>query len=198
MKHIDFWLDFVSPYAYLAFEHLPRALEGLGYEVRLRPILFAALPQHHGQRAPVESAPERDGSHRHAVWQARQLGVPLQWPAAHPFDPLALLRLAHACARQGAPSRYVCETIFRHVWRGGGAADDAARLRALAKALAPAREPGSDEVKQALRAETDAAMAAGVSGVPTFGVDGCLCRGLDAWPTLRARLRGDEVPAPRA
>ena len=39
MKRIDCYLDFVSPYAYLAFEQLPRALQGLGYEVVYRPIL---------------------------------------------------------------------------------------------------------------------------------------------------------------
>jgi len=191
MKRIDCWLDFISPYAYLAFEQLPRALEGPGYEVRYRPVLLGALLRHHGQLGPAEIAPKRDWTYRHVAWQASQLGVPLQLPAAHPFNPLALLRLAHACARQGAPSRYVCETILRHVWRGGAAADDAARFEALAATLAPTRAPDSDEVKQALRAETDAAIAAGVFGVPTFGVDGRLFWGLEGLPMLRAHLLGD-------
>ena len=205
MKHIDFWFDFVSPYAYLAFEQLPHALDGLGYEVRYRPILFAALLKHHGQVAPVGIAPKRDWIRRHTAWQAAQLGIPLQRPAAHPFNPLALLRLAHACSRQGSPNRYVCETIFRHVWRGGAAADDAARLHALTGALAPALEPGGDAAKQALRAETDAAIAAGVFGVPTLGVDGRLFWGLDSLPMLRAHLLQDpaldalwDAPAPSA
>ena len=33
MKHITFYLDFISPYAYLAFEELPQALMGLSYSV---------------------------------------------------------------------------------------------------------------------------------------------------------------------
>lgn len=191
MKRIDFWLDFVSPYAYLAFEQLPRALEGLGYEVRFRPILFAALLEHHGQLGPAEMPAKRDWTYRQIVWQAQQLGIPLQIPAAHPFNPLALLRLAHACARQGAPNRYVCETLFHHVWRGGAVADDAARLAGRVAQLAPAVALDDAAVKQALRAETDAAIAAGVFGVPTFGVDGRLFWGLDALPMLRAQLEGD-------
>jgi 2-hydroxychromene-2-carboxylate isomerase len=192
MKTIDFWFDFISPYSYLAFERLPHALEGLGYEVRYRPILFAALLKHHGQLEPVRIAPKRDWLFRHVAWLGRQLDVPLQPPATHPFNPLPLLRLAHACARQGAPNRYVCETVFRHVWRAdGAAADDPRRLRSLADVLAPPRDPGSDEVKQALRAETDAAIAAGVFGVPAYGVDGRLFWGLDALPMLRAQLEGD-------
>jgi 2-hydroxychromene-2-carboxylate isomerase len=190
MKPIDFWFDVISPYAYLAFEQLPRALEGLGYEVRYRPILFAALLKHHGQSAPVDIAPKRAWIYRHAAWQARQLGVPFEMPAAHPFNPLALLRLAHACARQGAPNRYVCETILRHVWRSGAAADDAARVRALTETLAPALDPGGEAVKQALRAETQAAIAAGAFGVPSYTLDGRLFWGLDALPMLRAEIEG--------
>ena len=186
MKHIDFWLDFVSPYAYLAFEQLPRVLEGLDYEVRYRPILLGALLRHHGQIGPAAIATKRDWIIRHTAWQARQLGVPLQAPA-QPFNPLALLRLAHACA----PNRYVCETIFRHVWRGAEAADHAAGLQALTGTLAPERDPGSEAVKQALRTETNAAIEANVFGVPSYGVDGRLFWGLDALPMLRAQLQGD-------
>jgi 2-hydroxychromene-2-carboxylate isomerase len=90
----------------------------------------------------------------------------------------------------------VCETIFHHVWRGGAAADDATRLAALTATLAPAHAPGGDEARQLLRVETDAAIAAGVFGVPTFGVDGRLFWGLDALPMLRAQLCGDAALEP--
>ena len=192
MKRIDCYLDFISPYAYLAFEQLPRTLEGLGYEVVYRPILFAALLKAHGQLGPAEIPPKRDWTYRQVLWQAETLGIPMQLPAAHPFNPLALLRLAWACARQGTPNRYVCETLLRHVWRAGGApADDPARLAEVTARLTPALDPASDEVKQALKGATDVALAAGVFGVPTFAVDGRLFWGLDALPMLRAHLEGD-------
>lgn len=192
MKRIDCYIDFVSPYAYLAFEQLPRALEGLSYDVAYRPILFAALLKSHGQLGPAEIAPKRDWTYRQVLWQAETLGIPMQLPAAHPFNPLALLRLAWACARQGTPNRYVCETLLRHVWRAGGApADDPARLAEVTARLTPALDPASDEVKQALKGATDVALAAGVFGVPTFAVDGRLFWGLDALPMLRAHLEGD-------
>ena len=128
MKHITFYLDFISPYAYLAFEQLPVALMGHSYSVSYQPILFAALLKHHGQLGPAEMAPKRDWTYRQVLWLAQRHGVELQLPAAHPFNPLALLRLALACEAQGRPSRYVCETIFRHVWRGGADATGAQRL----------------------------------------------------------------------
>lgn len=190
MKRIDCYLDFISPYAYLAFEQLPEALLGLSYELRYQPILFAGLLKHHGQLGPAEIAPKRAWTFRQVLWQARQQGTELRLPAAHPFNPLPLLRLAWACARHGSPNRYVMEALFHHVWRSGAAADDAARLAELEQALAPARNPRGDDVKQALRRATEGAIAAGVFGVPSLVVDGRLFWGRDALPMLRAHLEG--------
>ncbi|HET9821811.1 MAG TPA: 2-hydroxychromene-2-carboxylate isomerase [Burkholderiaceae bacterium] len=187
MKRIDFWFDPVSPYAYLAFEHLPEALEGCSYTVEYRPVLFAGLLAHWGQKGPAEMEPKRRWTYRQVAWQAHRLGIPLDLPAVHPFNPLALLRLAVAAG----PNRRVVEAVMRHAWRGGADAADAVRLGALERALAPAREPGSSAVKAELRAQTDAAIARGVFGVPTFEVDGQCFWGLDALPMLRAWLQGD-------
>jgi len=188
MKRITFWLDFISPYAYLAFEQLPPALEGLSYEVEYRPVLFAGLLKHHGQLGPAEIPGKREWTYRQVLWLAQANGVPMQMPATHPFNPLGLLRLALACG----PNRYVCEAIFRHVWRGGADAADAERLSRLQQQLAPTRDPASDEVKNALKQATQDAIAAGLFGVPTFAVDDKLFWGFDALPMLRAYLQGDE------
>ena len=190
MKRIDCYLDFISPYAYLAFEQLPQALQGLSYEMTYRPVLFAGLLKHHGQLGPAEIASKRDWTYRQVSWLAARHGIELAVPAAHPFNPLGLLRLAWACASHGAPNRYVVETIFRHVWRGGQAADGPARLADLTATLAPALDPAGDEVKQALRAATEQALAAGVFGVPSFVLDGRVFWGFDALPMLRAQLAG--------
>jgi len=188
MKRIDFYLDFISPYAYLAFEQLPQALEGSSYQVEYRPILFAALLKHHGQLGPAEIPGKREWTYRQVLWQAHVHGIPMQMPAVHPFNPLGLLRLAIACG----PNRYVCETLFRHVWRGGADAADAARLQAVQQQLSPARDPSSDEVKNALKEASNGAIAAGLFGVPTFAVDDKLFWGFDALPMLRAYLQGDD------
>jgi 2-hydroxychromene-2-carboxylate isomerase len=191
MKHITFYLDFISPFAYLAFEQLPVALKGVSYSITHKPVLFGAILKHHGQLGPAEIAPKRDWTYRHVLWLAHSLGVPLQMPASHPFNPLGLLRLAIACDADGAPNRYVCETLFRHVWCGGAEASDATRLQAVTDQLAPKRAPNSGEVKAQLKANTDAAIERGVFGVPAFEVDGKLFWGVDALPMLHAYLLGD-------
>jgi 2-hydroxychromene-2-carboxylate isomerase len=191
MKQVTFYLDFISPYALLAFEKLPEALKGLSYRVDYRPVLFAGLLKHHGQLGPAEIASKRDWTYRQVQWLAHAHGIPLQLPAAHPFNPLQLLRLALACGRDGSINRYVAETVFRHAWRGGADAADAARIGALRSALQPQRDPAGDEVKGELKSNTDAAIARGVFGVPTCEVEGRLFWGFDALPMLRAWLEGD-------
>ena len=194
MKHITFYLDFASPYAYLAFEQLPEALVGISHSVRYQPVLLGALLKHHGQLGPVEVAPKREWLYRHVQWLAHSQGLGLQMPASHPFNSLPLLRLALACSPEadpGAPGRYVCETIFRHVWQGGLDAVSAERLEALTQQLVPRREVQGDAVKAQLKTNTDEAIAAGVFGVPAFSVEGRLFWGLDALPMLRAFLLGD-------
>jgi 2-hydroxychromene-2-carboxylate isomerase len=184
MKQVTFYFDPISPYAYLAFEHLPQALLGLSYQIIYKPVLFGALLKHHGQLGPAEMPGKRDWTYRQVLWQAQQHDIELQLPATHPFNPLALLRLAVACDPQGLPNRYVCETLFRHVWRGGADAADPARLSALLEQLAPERDVASEAVKNGLKAHTQEAIAAGVFGVPTLVVDDRLFWGFDALPML--------------
>ena len=191
MKHITFYLDFISPYAYLAFEELPQALMGLSYSVTYKPLLFGALLKHNGNRGPAEIPGKREWTYRQVQWLAHSMERVLDIPASHPFNPLGLLRLAIATDPQGQPNRYVCEALFKHVWVGGADAADTARLAAMSKQLAPSRDSSDDAVKAQLRAHADEAIAKGVFGVPAFDVDGKVFWGQDALPMLRAYIAGD-------
>jgi 2-hydroxychromene-2-carboxylate isomerase len=192
MKRLVFHFDLVSPFAYLAFERLPQALEGCSYEVEYRPVLFAGLLQHWGGKGPAEVEPKRAWTFRHVHWLAHQHGIALATPAQHPFNPLPLLRLALACDGTGPPNRCVVETLFRHVWVGGADALASERLSSLTAQLSPSLDPACAEVKQALRCNTDQAIAAGVFGVPTVALDGRLFWGLDALPMVRDALLGGD------
>lgn len=191
MKTIHFYLDFISPYAWLAFDALPQALEGIGHRVVFKPVVFGAMLKHHGQLGPAEIPSKRDWTYRQVLWQARAQGTPLQLPASHPFNSLGLLRLATACDASGTPNRFVCEKIFRHVWCTGLDAADASRLAALSVDLQPVGDVASEAVKQQLKANTDEAIALNLFGVPSMVVDGQVFWGNDALPMLRAYMLGD-------
>jgi 2-hydroxychromene-2-carboxylate isomerase len=193
VKTITFFLDFISPFAYLAFEEFPKTLAGLSYAVRYKPVFFGGLLQHNGQMGPAELQHKREWTYRHTQWLAQGKGIPFAMPAMHPFNPLPLLRLAVATDRLGEPNRYVCETIFRHVWIGGADAADAARTAALSEALQAGRSLYMDApaAKELLTQHTKDAIAAGVFGVPSYAVDDRVFWGLDALPMLRAYLEDD-------
>lgn len=194
MKQINFYFDVISPYAYLAFEKLPMALQGLSYSIQYRPVVFGAILQHFGQLGPAEIKPKRTWTYRQIQWLARQQNTPLQMPASHPFNPLQILRLALACNAsrdEGSCNRYIAETIFKHVWQSGQDAADPQRLQALIERLKPAHAIDDPAIKARLKANTHAAIAAGVFGVPLLEVTGQHFWGLDALPMLRAYLEGD-------
>jgi len=192
MKTIDFYFDPISPYAALAFERLPEVLAGRSIAVRYVPIVFGALLKAHAHKGPAELPHKRDWTYRQVLWLSHQLNIPLDLPAAHPFNPLPLLRLLWATAEPGkTPGRYAVETVFRHVWQGGLDASDPERLNTLTTALAPQQDPAGEPVKQALREATDTALARGVFGVPTVAVDDRLFWGLDALDMVAACLDDD-------
>lgn len=194
LKHITFYFDFISPYAYLAFEQLPKALIGLSCEVRYKPVLFAAMLKHYGQLGPAEIAPKRDWTYRQVSYLAHSHGVALDMPAAHPFNPLPLLRLALAASPEdsdGCCNRFVAETIFRHVWQGGLEAFDAQRLQALS-AQFERSDLRHESAKIELKKNTQEAIDQGVFGVPTIGLGDKLFWGLDALPMLRECLENKD------
>jgi 2-hydroxychromene-2-carboxylate isomerase len=177
MASADWYFDFVSPFSYLQCEQLPRLEQTL--RVRYRPVLFAALLDAHGTQGPAEIPAKRRFTYRFVVWQAQQLGIALKFPAAHPFNPLPLLRLA--LVADCAPEAIRC--IFRFVWRDGRLGDlpiEWAELTAELGIPDATARIASAEVKSALKRNTDEAIARGVFGVPTLAIGDELFWGVDA------------------
>ena len=194
MHDITFYLDFVSPYSWLAFEQLPKALQGLSVRVRYKPVLLGALLQQMGNVGPAAIAPKRAWTARHVQWLGASLGCGLDMPPQFPFNSIPLLRLALAHSEDGYVNRYTAGTVLRHVWLGGQDPLAPERVELLTQALTEQWQPEGDasaHAKALLRANTDEAAARGVFGVPMFELGGKLFWGLDSLPMLRACLEGD-------
>ena len=196
---VHFYFDFVSPYACLAFHQLPRALDGLAYQVRYRPVLLGGLLKAHGTPPPVDMPQRMAWSRQHTRWLAQQMDMPFDWPVQHPFAPFPWLRMALAASPQGEPGRQVCGTLFDAIWRTGVQADDAGLQQQvwqqLTGLLPEVRDPASPEVKAGLIANGEEALSHGVWGVPTLvlmpqeeGAAAELFWGQDGLPLLREAL----------
>jgi 2-hydroxychromene-2-carboxylate isomerase len=181
-RHIDWYYDFISPFAYFGFLRL-RELGDV--DISHHPVLLAELLKRHGHKGPAEIPAKRTWTYRSCVWWATQQGVPFRFPAAHPFNPLPYLRLAIAAGN----SPQAIGRIFEALWTTGADPADPNVVVALASALGV--EPAqitSDEGKQQLRLETEHAAERGMFGVPTYLVDGQLFWGADATDFVKAYL----------
>ncbi|HEX7768911.1 MAG TPA: DsbA family protein, partial [Dokdonella sp.] len=158
----DWYFDFISPFAFL---QLPRVLAlRARVEIVPVPIVFGAVLAHHGQLGPAEIAAKRAFTYRYVQWQADRAGIALRFPPAHPFNPLAALRL---CVAAGGGWDAVSR-IFAHFWRDGASGVDAGELAEVAQVIGVADAAAaiaSDAVKATLRENTGRALAAGVFGV---------------------------------
>jgi 2-hydroxychromene-2-carboxylate isomerase len=180
MRQATLYFDFVSPFAYICLHRLHELPPSLA--ITCRPVLFAGLLNHWGQKGPAELATKRRYTYRWSHWWAHSLGIPLRYPAAHPFNPLHHLRLAIAC---GSTPEAV-KAIFDSVWTTGADASDPARFAALAKELNLKMEDlEKPEIKNKLRTNTEEAAQHGVFGVPTFEVDDELFWGADSIQFLK-------------
>jgi 2-hydroxychromene-2-carboxylate isomerase len=181
---VDWYFDFVSPYSYICLHRLPE----LGVEVNFKPVLFAGLLNHWGQKGPAEIPAKRRWTYRWCTWWARELGITFRFPAAHPFNPLGHLRLAIAAG--GSPQ--VVRRIFDALWTTGEHPER--RFDELCKSLGVDQARLSDpQVKDQLRKSTEEAAARGVFGVPTFVVDDEVFWGADALEFVKAFLKDSSV-----
>jgi 2-hydroxychromene-2-carboxylate isomerase len=185
LKKIDWYFDFISPFAYLASESLWRFPADI--EIRPRPILFAGLLNHWQTRGPGEIPPMRKFIFRHVSWLADSNDIALTMPPAHPFNPLRLLRL---CVAMDAELEAV-QRLFRFVWAEGCSSDDEEQWQRLVRELGAedvVSRADSDDVKATLRQNTETALEAGVFGVPGFVLDGEVFWGFDSIDFLLACL----------
>jgi 2-hydroxychromene-2-carboxylate isomerase len=181
---IDWYFDFVSPFSYISLYRLKELPTPVAY----KPVLFAGMLKHWGQKGPAEIPAKRRWTYRWCNWWAGELGVPFRFPEQHPFNPLPHLRLALACgSRPEAVKR-----IFDWVWMSGENATDPSRFARLCTELGVAQEK-LVEVKDQLRLNTEQAVARGVFGVPSFVADGEVFWGADSIEFLQAFLKDGAV-----
>jgi 2-hydroxychromene-2-carboxylate isomerase len=185
---LRWYFDFLSPFSYLHWQKV-KALRAT-HVVEAVPVVFGAVLSAKGQLGPAEIPGKREFTYRHVLWQARAEGVPLVFPPAHPFNPLGALR---ACIAAGSGADAV-DAIFDWIWRDGRPVDGDAALLPLLDRLGLTPEAiAAPQVKAALRANTEAAIAAGVYGVPTLQIGDQLFWGNDAHPFALAALHDPSV-----
>lgn len=181
MRQADWYFDFISPYAYLQFHKMTRLPANI--IVTYRPVLFAGLLNYWGQLGPAEIPMKKSHTFLLSRWRAEKAGLPFKAPPRHPFNPLTVLRLAIA---KGA-DRETIGIIFDHIWGTGHDGQTPESMAALAQKVGVAdlrAATCAQSVKDALRKNTEDAIAAGVYGVPSFLIEEKLFWGDDMFDMM--------------
>lgn len=178
-KTIDFIFDFGSPNAYLAWKVLPGIAARTDAQINLIPCLLGGIFKATNNRSPVEAFGEVKGKLAYEGLETRRFvakhGLTAYRQNPHfPVNTLLIMRGLIAARRMGVGDRYF-DVVLAAMWEQGEKMDDpdvVARVLTAsgldAKALLEATQ--DPDVKAELVANTEAAVARGVFGIPTFFV----------------------------
>ena len=186
---VEFFYDYVSPYSYVANKGL-EALEGA--DVEFRPMFLGAVMKATGNRPPVTVEAKGAYMMKDLPRWAEHYGIPFRFNSIFPQNTLSALRLA-VVARERGTFGTIHQRLFDAMFVSDLDLSDAAVLRAILEEsgldaddyLAAAE---SDDVKAALRANTDEAIARGAFGAPTFFVGDEMFFGNDRFDFVREAL----------
>ena len=178
-KTIDFIFDFGSPNGYLSWKVLPAIAARTGATINLIPCLLGGIFKATNNRSPMEAFGEVKGKLAYEGLETRRYvarhGLTAYRANPHfPVNTLLIMRGLIAARRAGVGDRYL-EVVLAAMWEAGEKMDDPAVVARVltaggldAQALLTATQDA--EGKAELVANTEAAVARGVFGIPTFFV----------------------------
>lgn len=196
-KTVDFIFDFGSPNAYLAWKALPAIAARHGASVKLIPCLLGGIFKATGNQAPGVAFSGVKGKLDYEMLEMRRF-IAAHGLTAFRFNPhfpvntLLLMRGQIAAQRAGVGGPYL-EAMLKGMWEDGLKLDDPEVFVAAADAAgldgaALLAATGEAEVKAELVANTEAAVARGVFGIPTFFVGDEMFFGKDRLGQVEAEL----------
>jgi 2-hydroxychromene-2-carboxylate isomerase len=172
-------LPFGSPNAYLAHRVIPGIEERTGARFRYVPVLLGGVFKATGNRSPAEAFGGVRNKRAFMELETRRFlarhGIAdFRHNPFFPVNTLALMRGAVAARQEGCFDRYV-EVVFRNMWSEPKKMDDPEVIRAVLEengfdAGRLLERAQSAEVKQELVRDTEASVARGTFGSPTFFV----------------------------
>lgn len=194
-KTLEFYFDFGSPTAYLAHQRLRQLASQYSLDVIYRPMLLGGVFKATGNNSPVAIPAKGHYMMAHDLPRfARRYGVALNPNPFFPINTLNLMRMAIAAQRLDCAST-VIDTVYEAIWVQGKNMGDTAVVATVltehgldSEALLALSQDA--EVKAELIACTEAAVARGVFGAPTFFMDGEMYFGQDRLDFVQEALQG--------
>jgi 2-hydroxychromene-2-carboxylate isomerase len=198
MAKCEFLFDFGSPNAYLAHKVIPEIEKRTGAKFEYVPVLLGGIFKLTNNKPPMIAFGDVKGKMAYEMKETerfirRHHVTTFKFNPNFPVNTLALMRMATAAKEMGRLMPYV-DAAFHHMWEAPKKMDDPAVIRAAlvesgldADALIAAAQ--TPEVKQKLMDATEAAVARGVFGSPSFFVGDELFFGKDRLGEVEEEIR---------
>lgn len=173
-KLLDFWFDFASTYSYPAAMRIGPLASKARVKVRFRPFLLGPIFQAQGWETSPFNLYAAKGRH---MWRdlerlCADLKLPFRRPEMFPQQSVLAARVA-LVGLAGKWGKTFCQELFRAEFGEGRRIDDAVLIGDILTRLkvdpAPVLEAArSNELRVALRTQTEEAQRLGIFGAPTF------------------------------
>ena len=193
-KTLEFFFDYASTYSYLACNQVEAVAQRTGAELRWRPFLLGAVFKATGNHTPLQIPQKGVYIAKDIQDWLRYLKLPaLVLPESFPANSLKANRMALVAAEHGKVAAF-SHAAYRAAFAEGRDLNDPKVLAELArqvglepdKALAHIE---NQEIKDALRRNTEEAVARGAFGAPTFFVGDNMFFGNDRLMFVEQALR---------
>ena len=200
MEPLDFYFDFSSPYGYFAAMRMEALADKYARRVAWHPVLLGAIFKTTGG-VPLPMVPLKgDYSYRDFERSARFHGIPYRRPGNFPIATQLPARAMTWIARDFGDYKAVpfAKAVYASYFVDG---IDISRPEGIAAACekvglrheAVLEGANSQEIKDMLKAEVDAAVERGVFGSPFVIADGEPFWGFDRFDQLEAFLKNGKI-----
>jgi 2-hydroxychromene-2-carboxylate isomerase len=192
---VDFYFDFGSPTAYLAYKRLCQLKQQYTFEINYKPVLLGGIFKASDNQSPVANPAKGAYMLTHDLPRfAERYNVPLKFNPFFPINTLPLMRGAYAAIEEGCFEVYV-DTLYSGLWQQELNLGDAEIIKATLVAAGLDADKlmaltQQQHIKDALIAATEEVVARGAFGAPTMYIGDEMFFGQDRIDFIEERLKG--------
>ena len=192
---VDFYFDFGSPTAYLAYKRLRQLKQQYTFEINYKPVLLGGIFKASDNQSPVANPAKGAYMLTHDLPRfAERYNVPLKFNPFFPINTLLLMRGAYAAIEEGCFEVYV-DTLYSGLWQQELNLGDAEIIKATLVAAGLDADKlmaltQQQHIKDALIAATEEVVARGAFGAPTMYIGDEMFFGQDRIDFIEERLKG--------
>ncbi|EJM78867.1 MULTISPECIES: 2-hydroxychromene-2-carboxylate isomerase [Pseudomonas] len=194
-KTVEFYFDLGSPATYLAYTQLPKICEQTDSRLVYIPMLLGGVFKATGNASPATIPAKGLYMFQDLDRYAKRYGVPLKFNPHFPINTLMLMRAVTGMQLRH-PERFQAfiDCLFKALWVEGRSLDDPATVASVLtqngfdpnEVLALTAD---EDVKAALKDNTEKAVQRGVFGAPSMFIDNQLFFGQDRLDFVIEALR---------